>query len=206
VIPEVVVNRVIACLLLLLAASGCSSTAPVPEDRFYRLEPVGPLQSLERPLLTGGLAVGDVLADPMRSGRAILYGERDRPLQLKRYHYEFWVDQPPRMVHQVLLSWLRASGVADSVADGDDVSAAWRLSGQLLKFEEIRDDSGAAHVEVAMQFSLSSASSNRPLWTRDYTRRQPVGGEPMYATAQAMQSALTGLFSELQADLAAPAL
>lgn len=198
-------NRIVACLLL-LAVTGCSSTAPVPEDRFYRLERVQPVQSLERPLLTGGLVVGDVHADPMRSGRAILYGNRDRPLQLKRYHYEFWVDQPPRMVHQVLVSWLRASGVADSVADGDDLSASWRLSAQLLKFEEIRDSSGVAQVEVAMQFSLSSASSNQPLWTRDYARRQPVGGEQMYATAQAMQAALTGLFADLQADLAAPAL
>lgn len=198
-------NRLIACLLLLLAA-GCSTTAPVPEDRFYRLDRVGPAQLLQRPLLTGGLSVEDVRADPLRSGRAILYGDRVRPLQLKRYHYEFWVDQPPRMVHQVLVSWLRASGVADSVAGGDDPAAAWRLSAQLLKFEEIRDSSGAVHVEVAMQFSLSSASSNRPLWTRDYSRRQSVGGTQMYATAQAMQAALTGLFADLQADLAVPAL
>ena len=199
-------NRVIACLSVLLFAGGCASNAPVPEDRFYRLAEVQPGHALERPLLTGGLAVEHVVADPLRSGRAIVYGESAEPLQLRRYHYEFWVDQPPRMVQQALQSWLRASGVADSVAGSEDDAAAWRLSARLLKFDEMRAGGGAAHVEVAMQFSLSSATSNRPLWVRDYAQQRAVAGQDMAATAQAMQSALTGLFADLQADLAIPAL
>lgn len=198
-------NRIVANLLLLLVA-GCASTAPVPEDRFYRLDSVQPPATLVHPLLTGGLTVGGVQADPLHSGRAILYSDRARPLQLQRYHYEFWVDQPPRMVQQVLVSWLRASGVADSVAGSDDRAAAWRLSAQLLKFEEVRDKGDAAHVEVAMRFSLSSADSSRPLWTRDYTQQRSLDGSQMYATAQAMQAALADLLADLQADLASPAL
>jgi ABC-type uncharacterized transport system auxiliary subunit len=193
-------------LALFLLVAGCSSTAPAPEDRFYRLERVQPSETLARPLLTGGLAVDDVQADPLRSGRAIVYADHTRPLQLQRYHYEFWVDQPPRMVQNALVSWLRGSGLADSVAGGDDLSAAWRISAQLLKFEEIRDQGGAAHVEIAMQFSLSSTTSPRPLWTKYYIRQRPVSGSHMYATAQAMQSALAELFAALQSDLAVPVL
>jgi ABC-type uncharacterized transport system auxiliary subunit len=200
------VNRILLTLLWLLLAAGCASTAPVPEDRFYRLDTAQPPVRLPRPLLTGGLAVDSVQADPLHSGRAILFSERGRPLQLQRYHYEFWVDQPPRMVQQALVSWLRATGVADSVAGGDERAAAWRLSARLLKFEEVRDGSGAAHVEVAMQFTLLSTASDRPLWTRDYIQQQAFSGAQMYATAQAMQAALSGLFAELQADLATPAL
>lgn len=198
-------NRILVSLLLLVVA-GCSSTAPLPEDRFFRLERVQPTEMLPRPLLTGGLVVDDVRADPLRSGRAILYGDHDLPLQLQRYHYEFWVDQPPRMLQDVLVSWLRSTGVADTVAGGDDPAAAWRLSAQLLKFEEVRDANGVAHVEVAMQFSLSSTASKRPLWTRDYTEQRAVRGVQMHATAQAMQGALAGLLADLQADLAKPAL
>lgn len=199
-------NRVIASLLLLVFAGGCTSTPPVPEDRFYRLDGVQPAATLTRPLLTGGLAVDGVQTDPLHGGRAILYSDSARPLQLQRYHYEFWADQPPRMLQQVLVSWLRATGVADSVAGDDDRAAAWRLSAQLLKFEEVRGDNGATHVEVTMQFSLSSTDSNRPLWTREYAQQRSVSGSQMYATAQAMQAALADLFAELQTDLATPAL
>ncbi len=198
-------NRIVGCALA-LALGGCMSAAPVPEDRFYRFQRLQPEHTLARPLLTGGLAVDDIRADPLHSARAMLYTAPDRPLQLQRYHYEFWVEEPPRLVHQVMISWLRDSGVADSVAGGDTLDAAWRLSARLLKFEEVRAEDGTAYVEVAMQFSLRSSSSTQPLWTRDYAQRRPLRESRMYATAQAMQAALSDLLAELQADLAVPVL
>lgn len=196
-------NKALSCLSLLLFLSACATTQPVPEDRFYRFERIPPPRTLAAPVLRGGLAVDYVQADPLRSGRAVLYSDRDQPLQLQRYHYEFWVDQPPRLVRQALLTYLRDSGVADSVIDAaDPTGAAYRLHLRLLKFEQVLDRQSAA-VEVALQATLLSGPSDTLLWTRTYTQRQPAGSRQMHASAHAMQLALGEVFAALQADLAA---
>ncbi len=196
-------NKTIGLLLLFLLVGGCVSTEPVPEDRFYRLERIRPVQTLVKPALHGGLAVDYVQADPLRSGRAVLYSDRDHPLQLQRYHYEFWVDQPPRLLHQALLSYLRDSGVADRVVDtAVTTAAAYRLQLRLLKFEQVLNGQ-SADVEVAMQATLSSGAADTVLWTRTYEHRQAGSSRQMHATAGTMQQALGELFATLQADLAA---
>ncbi len=197
-------NRLIVSLLFLLLA-GCLSAPPLPEDRFYRLQPEPVGEVLPRPRLTGGLALEDVDADPLHRGRAMLYCEPDRPLQLRRYHYEFWEDQPPRMVQRSLTAWLRQAGVADQVLESRAGDPAWRLRARLLRFEEVRQAGGAARVEVALSVSLYSGAARRPVWARDYARQEPVDGTSMYAVAQAMQTALASLYTQLQADLVAPA-
>lgn len=198
------VNKMTSGLvLLLLVLGGCAATAPVPEDRFYHLNPVHPQQTLSEPVLTGGLAVDYVQADPLRSGRAILYSDSRKPLQLQRYHYEFWVDQPPRMVRQALASYLREAGVADQVVEIDARSdSAYRLRIRLLKFEQILNKDSAT-VELAMEVGLSTGSSEVPLWTRVYEQSQASASRQMHDTASAIQVALEALFAGLQADLAA---
>ncbi len=198
-------NKVIMVLLPLLLA-GCLSAPPAPEDRFYRLQPVPPVQAVKQSRLTGGLVIDDVSADPLHSGRAILYCEQDRPLQLRRYHYEFWLDQPPRLVQRTLTTWLRASGIADQLLDPQSREAAWRLRARVLKFEEVRAADRRAQVDVALRVSLFSADAKRTVWTRDYGRQEPVEGTTMYAVAQAMQAALAALYAQVQADLALSAL
>ncbi len=195
-------TRIILRLLLLLILGGCAATAPVPEDRFYRLNPVHPRQVLSEPVLTGGLAVDYVQADPLRSGRAVLYSDSRQPLQLQRYHYEFWVDQPPRMVRQALASYLRETGVADKVADSDArTNSAYRLGMRLLKFEQVLGTNSTG-VEVALEVTLSSVSPDTPLWTRVYEQNRASDSRQMHDTASAMQAAVDSLFADLQTDLA----
>jgi ABC-type uncharacterized transport system auxiliary subunit len=189
--------------LLSLLLGACAATAPVPEDRFYRLNPVHPPQALSQPVLSGGLAVDDVQADPLRGGRAILYSDSRRPLQLQRYHYEFWVDQPPRMLRQALASYLRETGLADTVIETDARSAsAWHLGMRLLKFEQVVDQR-AAGVEIAVEVTLSEGFPETPLWTRVYAQGRPSDSRQMHDMASAMQAALDALFAELRNDLAA---
>jgi ABC-type uncharacterized transport system auxiliary subunit len=197
------VNRRVFHLLLTLALGGCAATATVPEDRFFRVNPVHPRHVLSQPALTGGLAVDYMQADPLRSGRAVLYSDSRQPLQLQRYHYEFWVDQPPRMVHQALTSYLRETGVADNVVDGDSrAESGYRLGTRLLKFEQVLDQ-GSTGVEVAIEATLSSGPSYTPLWTRVYVQGRSSDSRKMHDMAIAMQAALDGLFADLQTDLAA---
>ena len=133
----------------------------------------------------------------------MLYRDAVKPLELQRYHYEFWVDQPPRMVHRALLRYLRASGVGDTVVDGGDrADAAYRLRVRLMRFEQVmhRTSSG---VEVELGISLYSERSGSLEWSEVYLQRQDSDGRDMHATAQAMQKALEHIFQSLAGDLAA---
>lgn len=192
--------------VLLLVLVGCTSTGPVPEDRFYRLDAVHPDHRLADPVLHGGLNVVYVRADPLRGGRAVLYSDSTQPLQLRRYHYEFWVDQPPRMLRRVLTSYLREAGIADSVVAGEGTAdSAYSLQLSLLRFEQVLGGQ-KADVEVAVEATLSSGPGDSILWTRVYERRRTSHSRQMHDTATAMQAALADVFADLRADLvSAPA-
>jgi len=194
-------NSPVFLLLLLLAA--CSATAPVPEDRFYQLDSVSGSDVLPAPVLRGGLQVLPVTADPLRSGRAVLYRDARKPLELQRYHYQYWVDQPPRMVERALLSYLRSSAVADPVqSDSRRGSAAYRLQARLLRFEQVVAEAGA-RVELELEVTLYPEPAGTALWTASYLRSVDSSGKDMHATAQAMQLALAQVFKALRADLVA---
>lgn len=192
-----------ALLAFVVLLTACASSVPVPEDQFYQLEMNRPEHTLPSPLLTGGMEIDYTAADPLRSGRAVLYSDNSEPLRLQRYHYAFWIDQPPRLVHRELVNYLREGGAIDEVVEpGQRRASAYRLSTRLLKFEQYRSG-GRVEVEVKMQASLQALSAGPVLWTHTYVQRQPANGTGMHATAAAMQAALTGVFRALQNDLTA---
>jgi len=199
-----VTRRFSAYLALVFVLAGCGSTGPVPEDRFYQLQTnVSATPVLPGPVLRGGLRVDHVMADPLRSGRAVLYRNMRKPLELKRYHYEFWIDQPPRMIQQALLNYLRSSGVADSVQDDTrHVSADYHLRTRLLRFELVEGD-GTPGVELELEVALYSKRSGSLLWTGVYLQQQESNGKTMHTSALAMQKALEAVLESLLADLAA---
>ncbi|HHH44775.1 MAG TPA: hypothetical protein ENK49_11610 [Gammaproteobacteria bacterium] len=192
------------CYALLLLLTACSSTGPVPEDRFYQLQTsLSAATVLPGPVLKGGLQVDYVVADPLRSGRAILYRDADRPLELHRYHYEFWVDQPPRMIHQALLHYLRSSGIADSVRDDRmHTGSGYHLRTRLLRFERVVGD-GSPRAELELEASLYAGRDTAPVWTGVYLQQLASDGKDMHATTRAMQQALEAVLESLRNDLAA---
>jgi ABC-type uncharacterized transport system auxiliary subunit len=193
---------VIAAILLLAA---CTTSSPVPEDRFYQLELATPGQVFPSPVLQGGLEIDYTEADPLRSGRAVLYSENAQPLQLKRYHYAYWVDQPPRLVHRQLVQYLRASGIVDRVDDGGQHgTTAYRLKTHVLKFEQLRGGP-APEVVVELEASLERLPAGSVLWTSVYSQRQASGGDNMHATAEAMHKALEQVLHTLSHDLSVSA-
>jgi ABC-type uncharacterized transport system auxiliary subunit len=195
-------KNLLAVIPLLLLLNGCAGRAPVPEDRFYQLEQPQPQSVLAKPVLTGGLEIGYTDADPLRSGRAILYNRVDEPLQVQRYHYEFWVDQPPRMVHQALLRYVRSAGLADAVNSvGQRNASAFRLQTHLLKFEQLRHANGNA-ASLALEVTLESLPSGAALWTKSYAVQRVADSDDIGASVRAMNQGLTELFGRLQADLA----
>jgi len=198
-----VTRRIIWYLMLTFILAACSSSGPVPEDRFYQLKTnVSVATKLPGPVLSGGLRVDSVAADPLRSGRAVLYRDMHKPLELHRYHYEYWVDQPPRMIHQALLHYLRSSGIADTIRDDTRrASSDYILYTRLLRFERIVGD-GAPKVELELEVTLYSERSGSVVWTAVYLQRQESEGKGMHASVRAMQKALERVLESLVTDLA----
>jgi len=143
------------------------------------------------------------MADPLRSGRAVLYRDMRKPLELHRYHYEFWVDQPPRMIHQALLNYLRSSGIAGTIqGDSRHADTDYRLETRLLRFERVVGD-GAPKVELELESTLYSERTRSAMWTAVYLQQQESDGKDMHASTRAMQKALEHVLESLLADLAA---
>lgn len=189
-------------IMLMLAA--CSVGTPVPEDRFYEISPDISTVSAE-PSLKGGLSIAHIDADPLRNGRAILYRDTARPLELSRYHYEFWADQPPRMIQQALLEALRHSGVADRVeSEGRRPHFHYELAVKVRRFESLVD-SGRTLADVELEAVLRTVSDGNPLWTKVYHQQIASRQGDMHALADAMQQALGQIFEQLTGDLKATA-
>ena len=188
---------------VLLLLNGCGTTRQVPEDRFYQIEAVSPPVSVPQPVFPEGLDVDRVSADPLRSGRAVLYRDDRKPLEVKRYHYEFWVEQPPRMVHRALVDYLRASGVAEPVrGEGRPAKAHYALKAHLKRFDRLVG-AGRPKVEVELETTVYANGSGQPLWTNSYLYQQESDAGDMHATATAMQTALANILRSMVEDLAA---
>ena len=197
------INGRLFLVSLVLMLGACAAQAPVPEDRFYQLELAGPATTVGEPLLRGGLKVDAVAADPLRSGRAVLYRDTRKPLELQRYHYEFWVDQPPRIVQQALANYLHQSGVVDFVDGANHRSRAdYTLETRLQRFEQVIDGD-RARVEVELDARLYSNGTGSILWANVYRQRQDSRDRYMHAAAEAMQVALAQIFDSLLADIGA---
>ncbi|MCO6412030.1 MAG: membrane integrity-associated transporter subunit PqiC [Thiogranum sp.] len=188
-------------LSLALAHAGCTGTPPIPEDRFYELGATSPELPRSSPVLNGGLTVEPVMTDPMRGGRAIVYRHNGKPLELRRYHYEFWVDDPPAMLRRALVSYLAGSGVADVVKDGNLRSGTdYRLRTSLLRFEHLVGATPPAF-EVEMAVTLYSRRADAVLLSKVYHQRQEAREGDMHTVALAMQSALDSIFHSMATDI-----
>lgn len=188
--------------LIVLGLAGCSQAPPVPEDHFFAIRVPAPVTQAAV-VLRGGLLVERLRADALRGARAMLYRDAGRPLELRRYHYHYWVEEPTRLIQQQLADYLRAAGVADHVYTGEQaLPYRYHLSGRLLAFER-EVHGGRAHMHVAVRFTLGRRGASAPLLMRTYESDVAADGNDMHASARAAQQALTTIFHTLQSDLGA---
>lgn len=194
------IARALSAALVMLVLGACSTGAPVPEDRFYQLDPAMPATS-SAAVLEGGLSISHIGADPLRGGRAILYRDLRKPLELSRYHYEFWAEQPPRMIQRALHDALRNSGVADRVeVEGKRPHFDYEIDVEVRRFESVIE-TGRTSADVELEVILRKAGSGIPIWTKVYRRQNEARPGDMHALAEAMQQSLGQIFEQIIEDL-----
>lgn len=182
----------IATLCTLLSA--CVGARPI---RYYRIDvPVTPPAAGTAYSVT--LLVGNIDCPPiMRDGR-ILYQVGSH--EMGAYEYHRWVETPDRMIQNALVRLLRSSGKYPSVdTQRSSVRADYIVRGRIYEFSEI--DKPEIHTRVSMEIELQDAKSGRTVWSRLYTREEPVRGKEIPDVVQSLDQNLRQGLAEIVTGL-----
>ncbi|MEN8175613.1 MAG: ABC-type transport auxiliary lipoprotein family protein [Pseudomonadota bacterium] len=195
--------RLTALLLAAAAIGGCASSATVPEDRYYRLPPVQPGETLRQPLIRGTLAVAAYDSAAVFRDRAFAYVKAPRPHELRHYHFDHWADDPPTLLQHHLVDYLRAANLARQVVtDGASLDWNYLLKGHLKRFERA-EKGGGAEAMVEITFALERFESRTPVLVKTYRAAEPIRGDDIYTSVDAFAAALDDIYARLLADIRA---
>lgn len=193
------ISGLLPWLCLLLGA--CATPEPVPQDQFYRLVgPASPVR-LAAPVIQGTLKVEPIKTFGIYRERAILFSPSDQPESLRQHHYHYWIDTPTRLIRDQLVDYLRARGVAGTVAGSQiGLSGDIRLHLELKQFERVIHPAGKVSVKVWLDAVITD-KSNRPLKIVSYHSETPAGESAVAASVAAINLALGEIYQRLAEDL-----
>lgn len=186
-------------LLALLWLGSCGTSAPVPEDHYYRL--VLGAAPAEQRLTTAPLTVTGFTAEGLYHDRALLYSNDPEHRQLQQHHYYYWYTSPPRLLREYLVQYLRHARVASTVLDDSGTGGSFSVTGKVLHFE--RHAAAPAAVEVMLELQLMHPDRALPLILKQYHARVEVQGQDMGAIVAAFNTAVDGIYGEFVQDMAA---
>lgn len=195
-------RRVLFLLPVVAALVACGTTAPAPDDHFYRLTPPAATSSQKQRLTDSPISVSDFLAGGLYNDRAILFSNDVQGRELQQHHYYFWYTSPPGLLRDYLVQVLRNADVSPLILGGSGANGNFRISGILLAFER-REDSAGATVQVALELRLDKPGTEAPLLLRQYHAGAPVTGKDMPAVISAFNTAVDSIFGDFLGDLAA---
>jgi len=165
----------IAHLVMLACVAGSVSCVKERPIHYYTLNPPAMPQVPAKPdglvLLVGQITTPEALQD----GR-IRY--RSGANEVGAYEYHRWSERPAKMVHDLLIQTLRASGKyrqvqeASSAAGGD-----YLVRGRLSEFAEI--DEPGIRSRVSLRLELVDRKTGLVVWDHVYNRDEPVPGKAM---------------------------
>ncbi|MCP4431544.1 MAG: hypothetical protein GY806_11240, partial [Gammaproteobacteria bacterium] len=99
--------RILIASLAIALLAGCVSSAPVPQNNFYRLTELQPAKAKQNNQLPGVLLVERVKAVGILRERPLLYSFEKSPEAVKQHHYHHWVDAPTSLIREQLSTYLR---------------------------------------------------------------------------------------------------
>ena len=191
----------ILCASIGALLSACA-LPPVPEDAFYRLDVSPPPQTRNAPLLAGVLEIDPFRADPLTSGRAMLYHTAETPIRVHRLPYTFWMEAPAAMLQREAAEYLRVARVAETVVTPNvRTNAQYALTGTIVRLEQIRSESPAVVIEL--ELSVVERGSRDLLFHRNYAEEVPANGPDAIRTASAFGRAFAAILERFVADLSA---
>lgn len=186
-------------VLLIAGLSACSlGGGGAPQVHYYRL-PAIIVEKQPQPHYSE-ILIRPVKASGLYHERAILYSTKEKPLELKRYHYRFWAQAPTELIHQALYQGLTASGLAKQVSrkparQSPDIIIGTRI----ISFERVMEGS-QVEVRVVLEVALRRETGEGH-WTKQYQSTQQLHTTAMHSSAEAFGRALQEITSLLVEDL-----
>lgn len=175
--------RFVLYFCLLFTLNACSlSPAKVPEEHFYRLSNMAELKTHAKSFLTSELV--NVKANGIYNERAILYRYANKPLEIHRYNYHFWLQSPAQMLKNYMQLYLQTAEIStrlNSLISKNMPDSI--IQAEIMQFERVLDKNQAG-VDVAIKFTFAGH-------VNIYTAQAEAKGNSMYATINAFNKALS---------------
>ena len=170
----------------------------IPADHYYRLPEIPAVEKQSN--LFNSILIKHVQVDGLYHERTILYIEKNTPLEVKRYHYHYWVEPPAKLIQKYMASYLTHASIAeqittDALFDRADVE----ITPQVLNFERIIDG-GDIRILVTMQIDVRF-SKNKKMLSKKYQSDIKLADNSMHATAKGFGQALEGILASVVQDL-----
>jgi len=194
------VRRIFLLILSVNLLTACGlGGGSVPQDHYYKL-PLLDISAQSAPHFKQ-LVIKPVKATGLYHDRAILYIEQEKPLELKRYHYNFWSETPANLLHSALYQGLSSSAIAQSISRDIEASRPdYIIDSRIVRFErEIY--SGNVTVHVALDISVRSGHDISDQWTKRYSSQQLLTTTAMHPSAEAFGRAVQDISEQLISDL-----
>lgn len=168
----------------------------LPDDNYYRLSVTPPASG--ETILQGVLEVERFRADGLISGRPLAYTEGKG--HLSEYHYHFWVEPPVDLLQDAMVKYLRGANIASHVVTPElRMDEHYLLTGKIKRLE--RDLSSGYNVALEIELGLKRTIDDKILVLKTYSRRLKQNGETVHGAVQAINAALSDIYSEFLNDV-----
>ncbi len=197
-------HRWIYALAACLGLAGCFGSAPpVPRDHFYRMvapAPPTPEQVEDHIAYKGIMAVNQLTAEGLLRERPVLFSASGRSHEVQQHDYHYWSDPPTRMVQEALISYLRRSGLAETVISQDlRIRPDFEVVGRIKRLERLLGG-GPPRVVAEIDLTLLDRTADKLLISRTYTVELPSRDGSVDASVMAFNKALSHILERFLID------
>lgn len=180
--------------------AGCAAQAPMPSDRFYRFADLAPSAARRETPLMEHLAVEELRGSGLYAERPLVYSTDEGGRRLEQYHYDYWLEAPPRLLQGHLIAYFQAAGLAAQVSrpEAGPVEEAV-VGGHIDCFE--KHITAAPRVVVCLELYLKRPGNDGPLLAKRYDASVPVNGDGMEADLKAYEEGLDRVLTAFVGDI-----
>lgn len=190
--------RFACCLIIISFLGGCLGRREFTPVRYYSIDTLSASAPHVARSWPVSLGIQPFTAATRYQDR-ILY--RLSEVEVGFYPYDRWVDPPEEMVAHVVASTVRDSGLFRQVVPADDAPlTAWILSGELMRFDEVRMDE-QSRSECWLRVELRRAPDAQLLWSDVLKAAVLLSAETPEALALAMSRAVQHIAIRLVREL-----
>ncbi|MDX2143996.1 MAG: ABC-type transport auxiliary lipoprotein family protein [Rhodospirillaceae bacterium] len=181
-----------------VAAVAACSSAPVPIDTFYRLEPrSAPVARAGGPI-KGVAEVTPLRGEGVINERAILY--RAGTSRLRQYSYHFWADTPAAMLQRDLIDALRNAKAFERVVTPElRLNRDYEISGTIRKLEH--DVTSGSRAVMEIELAVRKINGNQIVLMKTYSAELSASDDEVSAAVDGFAGALSQIIAAFIADL-----